>query len=56
MIVFAFLAIVAVTVAAVAGTRILAKEYLPLLRELSRSQSLRGETPEPLLWEDEEEK
>lgn len=52
MVVFALLTIGAVLAAAGTGVYILKKEYLPLLRELSRSQPW-DKTPEQL-WGEED--
>lgn len=53
MIIFALLTIGAVLVSAGAGLWLLRREYLPLLRELARSQA--GREPEDL-WGEEERK
>lgn len=53
MVVFALLTIGAVLTAAGAGIYILKKEYLPLLRELSRSQP--WDSGPAQLWGEEDE-
>lgn len=55
MIVFALLAIGAVLVAVGAGIRILDKEYLPLLRELKRSQAWQENWEGPTVLREEED-